>query len=332
MGRKVTSTLRVIAAFLLLGTLVVSQAPAQSDNDNDSASVKPGKKDQPVPQEVAPMTIPVTPRMKKNRAEEELISLGDLTIKEDGDLQNILYVRNIGNNPITLAVLIQDDLVSSISNEIKYIADFIRHLPKDSKVMVGYMRTGSLQVRQRFTNDLEKAAKALRIPAGTPSVAPYNPYVEVIEGIKKFDNTATGRRAALVISDGLDTSHGTDFNSSLQSLDLQRAINEAQRKGIAIYGFYAPTQATSSGRSLLAADAQGSLERLANETGGHAYFQGTGAPTSFDPYLRELGSALTRQIAVTYLSTHPNKGFHRVEVHTDRTDIEIDYPTSYRRN
>jgi hypothetical protein len=193
------------------------------------------------------------------------------------------------------------------------------------------MRAGSLQVRQKFTMDLEKAANSLRIPAGTPSVAPYNPYVEVIEGLRKFESLPSGRRAALVISDGLDTSRGSELTSSSQSVDLQRAINEAQRRSVAIYGFYAPTLATANGRSLLAADAQGGLMRLADETGGHAYFQGTGAPVSFDPYLRELGSALTRQIAVTYLSTHPNKGYHRVEVGSDRTDIEIDYPRAYTR-
>ena len=30
--------------------------------------------------------------------------------------------------------------------------------------MVGYITTGTLQVRQPFTTDLEKAAKSLRIP------------------------------------------------------------------------------------------------------------------------------------------------------------------------
>lgn len=332
MRRKLLSPERLIAMTVLLGTMIVALTPAQTENHDSARPEKSsGKKDQPVPQQVAPVTIPVTPRMKKSGVEAELITLDDLTIKEDGEPQNILLVRNIGNNPITLAVLIQDDLVSSIANEIKYIAEFIRGLPKESRVMVGYMRTGSLQVRQKFTTDLEKAARALRIPAGTSTVAPFNPYVEVIEGLNKFENLPTGRRAALVISDGLDLSRGSEFGASSQSLDLQRAINEAQRRGVAIYGFYAPTQATASGRSILAADAQGSLERLANETGGHAYFQGTGAPVSFDPYLRELGSALTRQIAVTYLSTHITKGSHRVEVRSDRTDIEIDYPTAYNR-
>src|ERR671916_767109 len=65
--------------------------------------------------------------------------------------------------PLTLAILIQDDLVSSIANEISGLAQFIRRLPPNSRVLVGYLRSGSLQVRQRFTSDLERAARALRI-------------------------------------------------------------------------------------------------------------------------------------------------------------------------
>ena len=125
-----------------------------------------------------PVTVPVTIRLKEE-TELELQNI-DLTISEDGEPQTIISIRGIGNNsPITLAVLIQEDLIS-VQNEIKPLADFVRNLPKGSRVMVGYLRTGSLQVRQRFTNDLEKAAKAMRPPSGFASASPYNPYVEVI--------------------------------------------------------------------------------------------------------------------------------------------------------
>ena len=41
--------------------------------------------------------------------------------------------------PINLAVLIQDDLTSQVSNEIQATRDFIKSLPKGSQVMVGYI-------------------------------------------------------------------------------------------------------------------------------------------------------------------------------------------------
>jgi hypothetical protein len=196
--------------------------------------------------------------------------------------------------------------------------------------MIGYIRTGSIQVKQKFTTDLEKAAKALRGPVGFPSAAPYNPYVEVIEALKKFDAQPLGRRAVLLVSDGLDVSRGIDSSSPGQSIDLQRAISDAQRRSVAIYGFYAPTQAAAS-NSLLAANAQSSLLRLSSETGGHAFFQGTGAPVSFDPFIKELDIALDRQAALTFLSTHLNKGFHRIEINSVTPGVKIAYPSGYVR-
>ena len=76
---------------------------------------------------------------------------------------------------------------------------------------------------------------------------------------------------------------------------------------------------------------QSSLERLSNETGGRAYFQGTGAPVSFEPFLKDIDASLSRQIALTYLSTHTGKGFHRVEVKPTDRNVELRHPSGYTR-
>lgn len=279
-----------------------------------------------------PVIIPLTIRVKGEVAPSELeLRTVDLTVNEDGEPQTILSVRAMGtSSPINLIVLIQDDVVSSIGLEIKSLAEFIRRLPRGSRVSVGSLRTGSLQVHQKFTADLEKAAKSLRGPIGVASVAPYNPYVEVIEALKRFDAQPAGRRAILLVSDGLDTSHGIDSSGPTQSLDLQRAINEAQRRGVAIYSFYAPTVTTATDGNLIS-NAQSSLQKISDETGGRAFFQGFGAPTSFDPFIKELNSTLDRQIALTYLSTHLNKGFHRVKISSSTPGVEISYPAGYKR-
>ena len=196
--------------------------------------------------------------------------------------------------------------------------------------MVGYLRTGSLQVKQKFTTDLERAAKALRPPSGFASAGPYNPYVEVIEALKRFDSQPLGRRAILLVSDGLDISRGVDSSSPTQSLDLQRAVNESQRRGVAVYGFYAPT-VIAAANPILIANAQGSLLRISNETGGRAFFQGTGAPVSFEPFIRELDTSLQKQAALTFLSTHLAKGFHKIEVKSSTPGVKISSPAGYVR-
>jgi VWFA-related protein len=283
----------------------------------DGATRGPGK----------PVTVPVTIRVKE---ETELQNI-DLSIHEDGEPQTIISLRGIGtNSPITLVVLIQEDLVPSVGNEIKDLAKFIRNLPKGSRVMVGYLRTGSLQVKQRFTTDLEKAASALRPPTGFASNSPYNPYVEVIEALRRFEGQPLGRRAILLVSDGLDISRGVESSSPTQSVDLQRAVNESQRRGVAIYSFYAPSIVAAAHPELIL-NAQSSLQRLSDETGGIPFFQGTGAPVSFVPFIRELDTSLQKQAALTFLSTHLGKGFHKIEVKSSTSGVRVAYPAGYVR-
>lgn len=314
----------LFAVILSIGLLINREGGAAQSPGNSSrgSASNPGR----------PVIIPLTIRVKGKTPLRELeMQTVDFTVTEDGEPQTILSIRAMGtNSPISLMVLIQDDVVSSTALEIKSLADFIRHLPRGSRVSVGYLRVGSLQVRQKFTGDLEKAAKALRAPFGVAGVAPFNPYVEVIEALRRFDSQPAGRRAILLVSDGLDISRGADSSSAGQSLDLERAINEAQGRSVAIYAFFAPT-VVSSTNTILTANAQSSLQRLAEETGGRAFFSGFGAPTSFDPFIKELNSALDRQIALTYLSTHPKKGFHRVKITLSTPGVEVNYPSGYRR-
>lgn len=331
--KKITAALAAtfIACTLAAPTLSGQNGIEGVRTDADSARDKKEKKEQ-----ARQVTIQVTPRVRgieKAQSEtEDFIALGDIIVREDGVERKILSTRGIGSTPLALAVLIQDDVVSSIGNEIKAIGEFIRTLPKGSRVLVGYIHTGSLQVRQKFTTELDKAVRALRVPISSASVAPYNPYIEIIEALKRFESLPSGRRAMLVVTDGLDTSGGVRSSSAGMSLDLQRAIREAQRRSVAIYSFYAPTVTATAGRDpILVNNAQSSLQRLSDESGGRAFFQGTGAPVSFDPFLHELGESLLMQLAVTFLSTNSDKSFHKLEVMFSRPDVKADYPTGYSR-
>ncbi|MCU1263753.1 MAG: hypothetical protein JWM21_71 [Acidobacteria bacterium] len=196
--------------------------------------------------------------------------------------------------PLNIAVLIQDDLVSSVGNEIRVTADFIRTLPQGSRVLVGYISSGALQVRQPFTTDLNSAARSLRIPFSSSATAPYNPYVEVIEALRRFDSSWKGRNAVLLISDGLDVSHGFDTTSAGTTIDLERATREANSRNVAVYAFYAPSVGLTSHNHLAASYGQSSLNRIARETGGKAFFQGLSGFVTFDPYFKQLREELNR--------------------------------------
>jgi hypothetical protein len=199
--------------------------------------------------------------------------------------------------PLNLAVLIQDDLVPQVGNELKVTREFIRSLPEGSRVMVGYITSGALQVRQPFTTDLDKAAKSLRVPIGSTSASPFNPYVEVIEALRKFERGWSNANAVLLISDGLDTSRGFDSTAAGHTLDIERTISEANKRNVAVFSFYAPSVGLTSRSRLASSYGQSSLNRVSNETGGRAFFQGSTGFVTFDSYFDRLRETLNRQYA-----------------------------------
>ncbi|MGI9054226.1 MAG: hypothetical protein ACR2F2_00340 [Pyrinomonadaceae bacterium] len=278
------------------------------------------------------VTIPVSLYTKKELREnqaEEFLQTDSITVEENQEVKTILSIRSVSNTPLSIAILVQDDLNTSFNLELKRIGQFIRQLPAGSKVLVAYLSGGSVQIRQKFTADLEKAAESLRIVTGSRFSAPRNPYESIIDVLNRFDALPNGRRAILLFSDGLDISNGLISSSPGQSVDLDRAISRAQRRSVAIYSFYSAASLTENGSSTLILNAQGSLAKLSDDTGGRAFFSGTSSPVSFVPFFQDLGILLNRQFAITYLSDNFKKGFYKVKVTTTNPEIKIEHPRGY---
>ncbi len=318
------SRLSKITAILLLLSIFSTFSNGQKKDKNKQKDNE---------QKVRTMTIPISiftkQELKENQA-EEFLQAGEIIVKEDNEPQTILSIRSVTNTPLHIAVLIQDNLSSNINLQLEEIKNFIKKLPPDSRVMVAYLRSGTTQIRQKFTTDLEKAANSLRIVVSSSSVAPNSPYEGVEEILERFDALPTGRRAILLVSDGLDITN----SSPTQSLELDQAILKAQRRSVAIYSFYSSATLTENGNSSLILNAQGALNRLSEETGGRSFFQGTISPISFQPFFRDLNLALNRQFALTFLSTHMKKGYHKLQVSSTNPEVKIEHPKSYyyRRN
>src|SRR5215470_19788734 len=115
--------LGLLISFLFVAQTVFAQPPQSMNGPNTSRAT--GR----------PVTIPLTIKLNARMLEPETeLQNVDLTVNEDGEPQTILSIRGVStNSPITLAVLIQEDLVPSVGNEIKALADFITGLPKGSR-------------------------------------------------------------------------------------------------------------------------------------------------------------------------------------------------------
>jgi len=281
---------------------------------------------------VRTVTIPIsifTKQELKAKQAEEYVQADRLSVIEDGEEQTILSIKSVADSPLSIAILIQEDLASGFNLQLKDIKRFILDLPAGTRVMVAYLRGGSPDIRQRFTEDRERAANSLRIVAGTSTNAPRSPYSGITDILNRFDATPNGRRAVLLFSDGLDSTAGLNPASILQSTDLDQAILKSQRRSVAVYSFYYPTQLTERTNGTVSSLAQGALEKLSDGTGGRAFVQGISAPLSFEPYFREMTLSINRQFALTYLSTHMKKGYHKVRVTSTNPEIKIVHPSGY---
>jgi hypothetical protein len=98
---------------------------------------------------------------------------------------------------------------------------------------------------------------------------------------------------------------------------------------VAVFSIYSPTILTENAGSRLVLTGQGSLQKLSDETGGRAFFQGSTAPVSFLPFFRDLSILLNRQFLLSYLSTHMKRGYHKVEVLSTNPEVKIEHPKGY---
>ncbi|MGH9948276.1 MAG: hypothetical protein ACRD6X_13920 [Pyrinomonadaceae bacterium] len=283
-------------------------------------------------QRVRTVSIPISIYTKAELEQgktEELLQVETLSVLENNEPQQLLSIRSRTDVPLSLAILVQDDLSPTVNLNLRDISKFVSGLPKGSRVMVAYMRAGSLDVRQKFTDDLEKAAGSFRVIFSNSSSAPRSPYDGVSEALNRFDALPAGRRAILMISNGLDLSSGEAFSSPGLSNELQAAIRKAQRKNVAVYSIYASTSDNAPSPSLGVLNGQASLAVMADETGGRMFATGTITPINFEPFLRQLNVLLGRQFLLTYLSEHIKKGYYKVEVKSSNPEVKIEHPKGY---
>ncbi len=305
-------TFAALIVFLLNTSAIAQREPNRIDRNGRDVTI----------------LVTVHPHNDRSRALADNLKPEDFTVRENDRSQRITSVKRPTEAPLILAVLIQDDLVSRVSNEIRGIKDFIRRLPDGSRVMTGYITVGSLRIAQDFTADRQRAAESLRILISSSSASPFNPYVEVLDALGRFESQPAGRRVVLLVSDGLDVSRGFRSASPMLSMDLDRAIDDAQRRGISVFTIYAPSVGLTGISHLAMNFGQGSLNRIADETGGEAFFSGTDF-VSFDPYLREFNELLGRQWLISYRSSNVEPGFRKIEVKTEY-DLELLHPSGYR--
>lgn len=217
---------------------------------------------------------------------------------------------------LELYISIDDAASTSLASQFDDLRRFLSAQPPTTAVAIGYMENGTVRIAQNFTLDHAAAGKALRIPLGAG--AGDSPYLSVTDAIQHWPESSA-RHAILLISDGIDP-----LQPGITDSYLDEAIQEAQRTGTQVYAIYASRAGHFSHSLWRVTQGQNNLSRLADETGGEAYFQGFETPIAFAPYLEEFASRLNHQYRLTFLAKAGSKAsFQRVRLETEVRNAEL---------
>jgi hypothetical protein len=223
----------------------------------------------------------------------------DLTVRvngKDSTITNFTPLRG-ANGRLELVILMDSGARSSLATQLGEIRDFVKNLPPDAKVTVGYMENGISRLSGPLTTDHDAALKGLHIPAGFAG-ADASPYFCLSNLAKNWpSNDRSARREVVMISDGIDNYHpGLD----LQDPYMEAAIADTVRSGLVVYSIYWENRGHFS-RTVWGNNAgQSLLLQVTEATGGNSYWQGLGNPVSFQPFFHDIQRRLQNQYEVAF--------------------------------
>jgi hypothetical protein len=250
------------------------------------------------------------------------ISQRDVMVYEGHDRDQVTdWVPAQGDHAaLELFILLDDGSGINLGSQLDGLRKFITAQPASTLIGVAYMQNGTAKVEQNPTNDHALAAKALRLPLGSPGVNA-SPYFSLSDLVKRWPESSA-RREILMVSDGVDRFYGV---GNLQDPYLDAAIDDALRAGIVVYDIYTPGAGHFGHSYWPSYWGQIYLSKVAEETGGESYYIGfTGAPVSFDPYLEDMVRHLNHQYLLTFNAKPQKKsGWQKIKVTTEVPNAEL---------
>jgi hypothetical protein len=306
-------------AFLVLVAMLLGPSPVQSRG--------------PVSPDGVPVQMVVTVEAKHGGV-VPVVGREDVIVYQGRDRDQVIdWLPLQGDKSrLELFVLLDDASRTSLGSQLDDLRQFILSQPPTTAIGVGYMQNGTVDVVQNFTTDHVLAARSVRLPLGTVG-AFASPYLSLVDLIKRWPAVPAlhdvlmnrwpeipVRHEVLMITDGIDRFGGTGPVDPY----VDEAIEQAQTAGVIIYTIYA-SGVGRAGRSFWSINwGQNYLSRIAEETGGEAYFLGYSTPLSFGPYLDDVTRHLNHQYLLTFLAKPGKKaGLQRVKVRTEVPNAEL---------
>jgi Ca-activated chloride channel family protein len=287
------------------------QQPRPLQKQRDKTKPRDEKQDNTDPGQIKTVTVnvrlPVTVTDKNNHFVVDLKET-DFEIAEDKTPQAIISFQPQSNLPLDVAMLM--DTSNSVKSKLKFEKDaaltFLETMLKSSQDRALFATFDSqVELHQDFTDRLDLLTQAINKVKAQGGTKMYDAIYSICEE-KMMARTLGRRYAMVVITDGADTE---------SERDLKDVIDIAQRSETTVFVI-----STESGGffgaqlGLVDRKEDKDLKRLAEETGGRAFFTTDMAELgkSLDGIARELRS----QYLIAYEPTNANYDgkYRQVEV------------------
>src|SRR4030095_4331848 len=239
------------------------------------------------------------------------LSQKELKLLEDNRVQSITNFSRETDLPLTIALLI--DTSTSIRDRFKFeqeaAIDFLYRTirpKKDKGLLITF--DSAIELVQDYTDNPEVLAKAIRqVRPGGGNKMLAALYLACQEKLK----SETGRKLIILISDG-------DDNLSLET--VTSTLEMAQRSDVQIFTI----STNSSGFfGLTAPQADKLLKRLADETGGRAFFPFKAEDLSQS--FQDIAAELRSQYSLAYRSSNVNRDgtFRAIKIEPERKNVKV---------
>ena len=317
-------------SIVLLGLSLAFVSSAQNPPapQNRPAPTPTPEPDRPEVVNVRRVRLPITVTDKKKQFVSGLTQ-NDFLVMEDKIPQTIDSFTSEENNNLPLYVAVLMDTSPSTAAKLKFeqesAMNFIQTVvrPRRDRVLFATF-DHEVTLRQDFTDRLELLDKAVY------AVKKTGEKTALWDAIWQFCDqklrSVPGRRVMVVITDGDDTYSRADIND---------AIDIAQRTETTIFAISTKAGLLSTVVGVEAGTVKGksdkALDRLADETGGEAFF--TGDMLSLERSLNTIAKELRAQYLITYRPTNDkyDGSYRKVDVKlTSREGLKLRTKKGYK--
>jgi hypothetical protein len=253
------------------------------------------------------------------------IPKGSISVYENRKLQDVSGWAPLrgARSGLQLVVLLDDSSRGNLGLQLNDIRSFLSGLPPTTQVAIGYMRNGSPNLVQNFTNDHALAAKALRLPQGIAG-ANGSPYFCLSALVKHWPGGNNDvRREVIMVTDGVDRYSGGRFDP--ENPYVRTATSDAQKAGVIVYSIYYRGAGRFDQTAVATDGGQNYLTQISGDTGGKVYLEGFGNPVSFAPFLSDIQRKLQNQYELTFVST-ARPGLQPIRVKTNQPNTRLQFP------